>query len=573
MNDNRIQIEEIKSRLDIVDQISKYLKLKPAGKNHIGLCPFHTEKTPSFIVSPELQRYKCFGCGEAGDIFNFIQKIENIDFPEALEKLAKEAGIQLQKPQINSHIAKLYEINTLSARYYYLELSQNKKASEYIKTRGFDKKNIYKFGIGYAPGGNQLLSYIQNQGSKFNKKELVDSGLFNLKNNRLQAKFFDRIMFPIRSTSGKVIGFSGRILSKKDKRPKYINTPETPIYHKKENLFGQYESRKAIRKENLAIICEGQTDVISAHQASFENIVAPLGTALTLEQLKKLSKLTKNFLFIFDSDKAGQEAMQRALLLTSKIGFKAFGNSPDPYKDIDEMIQDNPEKFKTLTKKKTDLFSFLFSRKVENLNPSDYTDITTTLGWVKDILSQIPSKSLRSIYINSLSNIRFFDSAVIDDIKKEFLTLADYSGYTERDKEQENTKQISREEEMLALLLIQDDISIPDNFKLKFFTNKDIRNIISFIRKNRSVDKEELLKKDFKEYIEDAIFHFSEIDELDDMNKLYNLIKKDYYDQKERELKKKIAIAESRKDITESEKLLHEFLKLTEKRKDEIKDS
>jgi DNA primase len=574
MDDNRVQIEEIKNRLDIVDQISKYVELKPAGKNYAGLCPFHTEKTPSFMVSPELQRYKCFGCGESGDIFTFIQKIEGIDFPEALEKLAKEAGVKLQKRKINTHIAKLYEINKLAGRYYYKQLKESKVASKYIASRGFNKDSIYKFGIGYAPGGYKLLDYLQNQGEeKFNKKELLDSGLFTLKNGKLRAKFYKRIMFPIRSTSGKVIGFSGRVLSKDQKGPKYMNTPETPIYHKKENVFGQYESRKAIRKKDLVIFCEGQTDVISAHQAGFENIVAPLGTALTLEQLKKLSKLTKNFLFIFDSDEAGQKAMQRALILISKLELQAYAVSPDPYKDIDEMLQKDEAKFKNLIKNKIDLFSFLFNKKIEDLNPTEYADINSALKWVKETLFNVPSRSLRAIYIKSLQNTHFFDPIIVEDIKNELLNPPNKKVLKEQRDNKANVPYISRQEKMLSLLLIHDDISVPKNFDLKYFTDENIKEIIDFIRKKKSVTKKILLKENFKEYIEDAIFHFSDIDEKDDIDKLYNLIKKDYYDSKEKNLKKQIAIAEQSHDFKKSEKLLKQFLKLTEERKNEVKDS
>jgi DNA primase len=573
MDDNRIQIDEIKNRLDIVDQISKYLELKPAGKNYLGLCPFHTEKTPSFIVSPDIQRYKCFGCGESGDIFNFIQKIENVDFPEALEKLAKEAGVELKKTKVNSHIAKLYEINKLAARYYYKELKESKIATEYIKSRGFNKESVYQFGIGYATGGYQLLDYLQNQNEKFNKKELLDSGLFTFKNDKLRAKFFKRIMFPIRSTSGKVIGFSGRILPGDNKGPKYMNTPETSIYHKKDNVFGQYESRKAIRKEDLVIFCEGQTDVISAHQKGIENVVAPLGTALTSEQLEKLSKLTKNFLFIFDSDTAGQNAMQRALLLTSKLNLRAYGASPNPYKDIDEMLQEDEKQLRKLIKRKTDLFSFLLSTKIENRNPSDYNDITSTLNWVIEILSDIPSQSLRSIYINSLISSHFFEPAMIEDIKKQLLNKTNRKSIIGSSNSKKSRTYITRQEEMLALLLIHDDVSIPENFNLKYFTNKSIKEILKFIRSNKSITKKLLLEEDFKEYIEDAIFHFSEIDEKDDIDKLYNLIKKDYYDTKELEIKKQIAIAETRSNFKESETLLKNFLKLKEERKNETESS
>jgi DNA primase len=569
MDDNRIQIEEIKTRLDIVNEISKYVELKNAGKNYSGKCPFHNEKTPSFIVSPDIQRYKCFGCGESGDIFNFIQKIENIDFPEALEKLAKEAGVELKKPQVNNHISKIYEINKLTARYYFKQLKIDKEAYEYIKSRGFTDESIFKFGIGYASGGYGLLEELQSGKDKFNKKELLDSGLFTLKEGKLRTKFFKRIMFPIRSTSGKIVGFSGRILPTYDKGPKYMNTPETPIYHKKDNVFGQYESRKAIRKENLVIFCEGQTDVISAHQHGIENIVAPLGTALTEDQLKNLSKLTKNFLFIFDSDSAGQSAMQRAFILTSKLGVQAYAASPEPYKDIDEMLVADPKLLKELVKQKVDLFSFLFSKKVESLDPSDYSDITNTLNWTKELLAQVSDKSLRTTYVSVLQNRHFFDTGIVEDFKKELLGDTPKAVSQRKQKHSLGATNITRQEKLLSALLIQDSISVPSNYDLRYFTDDKVRSVLEHIKNTGTVTKEDLLQEEFREYIEDAIFNFSQVDDKDEIDTLYNLIKKDYYISREADLKKQIAVAEAQGNIAMSEKLLKEFLNLTKDSKDE----
>jgi len=242
MESSRDQIEEIKSRLDIVDVIGKYLPLKKAGKNYTAKCPFHTEKTPSFMVSPELQRYKCFGCGENGDIFTFVQKIENIDFPEALEKLAKEAGVTLTRQKANTFFERLEEINRKAAIYFYKQLKEPKniQALHYVKEeRGITDESIKNFGIGYAPGGLGLLDYIQKE-NKYSKSELLQSGLFVEKEGKLRSKFFKRIMFPIRSSTGKVIAFTGRVLPGNEFGPKYMNSPETPIYHKKDNLYGQY---------------------------------------------------------------------------------------------------------------------------------------------------------------------------------------------------------------------------------------------------------------------------------------------------------------------------------------------
>ena len=375
MDSSREQIEEIRNRLDIVDVVGKYVQLKQAGKNYSGKCPFHVEKTPSFIVSPELQRYKCFGCGETGDIFNFVQKIENIDFPETLEKLAKEAGVTLKKQVVNTLYERLEEINKKATIFFFKQLKDkgNVKVLEYVKGRGFTDESIKNFGIGYASGGIELLQFLQKD-IKYSKEELLASGLFVEKEGKLRGKFYKRVMFPIRSSSGRVIAFTGRVLPGNDYGPKYMNSPETPIYHKKDNLYGQYESRQEIRKKDLAIMCEGTTDVISAHQIGVKNIVAPLGTALTKEQLQKISKLTKNVLFLFDSDTAGQKALEKAFILSQDLSLNTYATNTLPYKDIDEMIKDSPKKFKSLVNKKIDAYTYLLTQFIKDKNLTKFSE-------------------------------------------------------------------------------------------------------------------------------------------------------------------------------------------------------
>jgi DNA primase len=311
MEDNRQQIEQIKDRVDIYNLISKYVKLAPKGKNFGGLCPFHQEKTPSFIVSPDIQQYKCFGCGKSGDIYTFLQEIENIDFPEALEKLAKDAGVTLVKRKPTNPIySKLEEMNKHAANYYYKQLKKDKQASKYIEERNISNEMIKTFGIGYATGIG-LKEELQSK-LKIDNQMLIKSGLFINKNGTIREKFVKRIMFPIRSYRGKVIGFSGRVLPGNDYGPKYLNSPKTPLFDKGTGVYGIFQSRQEIRKEDLCIFCEGQTDVISAHQNGFMNIVAPLGTAITQDQIKLVARITKNILFLFDSDDAGQKALERA---------------------------------------------------------------------------------------------------------------------------------------------------------------------------------------------------------------------------------------------------------------------
>ena len=565
MESSRDQIEEIRNRLDIVDIIGKYVQLKQAGKNYSGRCPFHTEKTPSFIVSPELQRYKCFGCGESGDIFNFIQKIENIDFPETLEKLAKEAGIILQKKIVNNHFQRLEEINAKAAIYFYRQLKEakNKAVLDYVNERGINNDSIKNFGVGYSPGGNGLLDFLQEK-SKYSKPELLESGLFVEKEGKLRNKFYKRVMFPIRSSSGKVIAFTGRVLPGNDFGPKYMNSPETPIYHKKDNLYGQYESRQQARKDDLIIMCEGTTDVISAHQIGVKNIVAPLGTALTKEQLEKISKLSKNFLFLFDSDSAGQKALERAFILSQELSLNTYANSTQPYKDVDEMIKDNPNSFKKLINKKIDAYTYLLTQFIKNKDLNNFEEYTQTVKWIESLLSHTKSRTNLLFYVKKTYNITKIEP---------FKNVSNKALLRNTPKcEEGDPKKLDKEALFLQSLLFQKNKNVMKNFEIKFFENDNIKNILSFILKNPSYNREDILKnfKDdsiIKGLIENSIFSFSKEDSnIEELEDLYSNIAREYFQAQERELSIKIASAEQTGKIKESERLFQEFQDLTKEK-------
>lgn len=556
------EVREIKDRLDIVDIVGKYVQLKQAGKNFTGLCPFHGEKTPSFVVSPELQRYKCFGCGETGDIFNFIQKIENIDFPESLEKLALQAGVTLEKREKNTQYERLEEINKQAAIYFYKALLANKSSLEYVKNRGYLDENIKKFGIGYAPGGQALLDYIQ-RGTKYSKQELLDSGLFTEKEGKIKGKFYKRIMFPIRSSSGKVIAFTGRVLPGDDFGPKYMNTPETPIFHKSNNFYGQYESRQAIRKENLVIVCEGTTDVISAHQSGIENIVAPLGTALTKQQLEKISKLTHNVLFLFDSDKAGQAALERAFLLAQEYKFNCFAANTLPYKDIDEMLKADPTLLKKLTKNKTEAYIYMLTESVKNKNLNNYEDYNKVTKWVESILKSVNDVNQYNFYVEKTQKIA--------GIKQERLNQSVEQQMSKFSPQFDNQNILSKEERYLQLILFRSELLIPSTHDIGIFQNKHIKQILKTIKEGIT-DREELIEKiedeELKQVVQNAIFSFAQTESTDkELNSIYKNIAKIHFEQKEKEINVKIAIAEEAGNFKESQRLLVEFQKLTEEKK------
>ncbi|MGI6423302.1 MAG: DNA primase [Candidatus Dojkabacteria bacterium] len=565
MDSNRDQIEEIRNRLDIVDVVGRYVQLKQAGKNFLGLCPFHTEKTASFVVSPELQRYKCFGCLASGDIFNFVQNIEHIDFPEALEKLAKEAGVVLKKRKENTIYTRLEEINKKAAIFFYKELLNplNKSALEYVQSRGITKESIKTFGIGYASDGKKLLSFVQKD-NKYSKDELINSGLFVLKEGKVRSKFYKRIMFPIRSSSGKVIAFTGRVLPSNDFGPKYMNSPETPIYHKKENVYGQYESRQEIRKQDLAIFCEGTTDVISTHQAGIKNIVAPLGTSLTKEQVEKISKLTKNILFIFDSDSAGQLALERAFLISQELGLTTFAANTLPYKDIDELVSKDSKKLKTLISKRVDTFTYLLISKLQNRDLNKLQEYTKVLSWIERMLKNERNKATFAFYVKRVREIAKID---VSNSSSSTTKL-----YTKKSHFKKSASSMPRTHIYTQLLLYLDEIKFPKYHVLKYFKGESVYEILRYIKNNPGITRTEILSHfqddQTKRLIENMIFSFSgtETDE-EELDSVYKNIVNDYFLKKEKDINMKISIAEAEGNQKESERLLRKYQTLTEEKR------
>ena len=330
--------EEIKDRLDIVEFIKGYIELRQSGKNFKALCPFHQEKTPSFMVSPERQIWHCFGCGEGGDVFKFLMKYENLEFYEALRVLAEKAGVELKKlsPADERQFGILYDANSAAAEFFENALKRSEKAKEYLVGRGLKGETAKDFAIGYAPnGGDELTVHLIGRG--FSIDDLVRAGLA-LKTERGQHidRFRGRIMFPIHNHFGKVIGFSGRILPELDtgKAGKYINSPDTPIFNKSRILYGFWQSKRPIHEEGQALLVEGQMDFLMTWQDGVKNVVATSGTALTRDHLIALRRLTNKLIIGFDIDEAGQMASERSIDLAGANDFTVYilplGEFDDP---------------------------------------------------------------------------------------------------------------------------------------------------------------------------------------------------------------------------------------------------
>ncbi|MDP4173403.1 MAG: DNA primase [Bacteroidota bacterium] len=347
MNIPERKVEEVRSSVDIVDIISEHVQLKKRGRNFIGICPFHQEKTPSFIVSSEKQIYHCFGCHAGGNVFKFLMDYESISFIEAVQEIARKSGIILETEETQRPSEKqseqeiLFDINTLAAKFFLNNLfnnSEGESARTYFSKRNIKPQTQRIFGLGYAlPGWDSFVNY-----AKMNRIDLEKTSLLGLTDKRDNGsgyydKFRDRVIFPIFSPNGRVIAFGGRVMQKSDKAAKYLNSPESPVYFKRKTLYGLYHSKEEIRKLDKAILVEGYIDLISLYQNGIKNVVASCGTALTEEQAQMLARYTKNIIVFYDADAAGIKASIRSIEILVKHGFEVKigelpqGEDPDSY--------------------------------------------------------------------------------------------------------------------------------------------------------------------------------------------------------------------------------------------------
>lgn len=341
-------IEEIRGVTDIVDVVGEYVQLKKRSSNFVGLCPFHNEKTPSFNVNPRLGIFKCFGCGEGGDVFSFVSRMESLSFPDAVRVLAEKAGIVLPEDEAPGEDASeseaIYHALRFSARFFHERLAKDANAQiarDYIKSRGFSKESIKKFGIGYAP--DEWDSLLREATDNHVSEEFLEkSGMIIPRKD--ESGFYDRyrhrLIFPIFSHVGKVVGFGGRILNPDD-QPKYINSPETKVYSKSHILYGLYHSKNAIRGKEEAILVEGYTDVVSLHQAGVEHVVASSGTALTKDQIRSLARYAKTIILLYDADSAGLRAALRGIDLILEEGLIPYAVRLPDGDDPDSFVQKN----------------------------------------------------------------------------------------------------------------------------------------------------------------------------------------------------------------------------------------
>lgn len=433
-------IDEVKQRIDIVDLIGRYVELRKAGTSYKGLCPFHSERTPSFMVFPDSGTWHCFGsCGIGGDIFSFIMRRENLEFREALELLARQAGVALEADQdpAQGQRSRLYEINEAAAAYFYEILQHHTGAGvgrAYLERRGINQETIANFRLGYAlEQWSGLRDFLLEKG--WSLDEQLAAGLVKRheERNSIYDAFRGRVMIPIRDRQSRVIGFGGRLLG--DGQPKYLNTAETPLFHKSQVIFGLDLARDAIRREDKVVIVEGYMDVIAAHQHGFANVVACMGTSLTSEQLQQLHRFTNNFVLALDADAAGQQATIRGLnqarqsllrvqkptvtptgqvRLTERLNANLSIVSMPAGLDPDDVIRRNPPDWQTLVAQAQPLVDFYFRFIAEQFDLTSAQGKGLAVAELAPLIAELDDDIERQHYIQQLSRVVQIDEVTID---------------------------------------------------------------------------------------------------------------------------------------------------------------
>src|SRR3989344_2395109 len=497
------QIEEIKQRIDIVEFIGGYIELKKSGRNFKALCPFHSEKSPSFVVSPDRQIWHCFGsCGIGGDVIEFLMKIDNLSFIEALRELADRVGIKLTDSAVSDEVGKkrerIYTVNNLAARYYSYILLNTQfglKALAYLENRGINVKIIEKFELGYAPSSwDSLIQFLTKK--KYTKYDLVEAGLVVSSGGRIYDRFRNRIIFPIKNVKNNVIGFSGRLLDSQEKMAKYINTPETAVYHKRESLYGIHLTRDSIRKANNAYIVEGEFDLITPYEVGIENVVAIKGSALTSEQLALLKRYTERITLALDTDEAGIEAIKRGIREAETFDFDIQVVQFSSGKDPDEAARHDPVVFKKDLLAAIPLYDFLFEitkKKYPEDSPFDKKKMGEEMV---QYFRQIKNPIIQAHYVKKLSTLLDVSSRSIEKLITSSKSRIKRQPFITKQKQNEDRRDmiqkyllsyVFQNKNWTKLVWVLGSIIKPEDFSIPSL-QKIIKNFYSFVEANKTQD-------------------------------------------------------------------------------------
>ncbi|WP_055668039.1 DNA primase [Desnuesiella massiliensis] len=573
-------IEKIKDENDIVDVISENIKLKRSGRNYLGLCPFHNEKSPSFSVSSDKQIYKCFGCGETGNVVTFIMKYRNLSYIESIKYLGERININVDlenKDPRKDRKSRLYEVSIESARYFFNNLQKQKYAKEYVVRRGISETTIRKFGLGFSLNSwDSLLKFLRIRGYK--EQDIFDAGLIIKKEKGgFYDRFRNRIIFPVFDYKGKVIGFGGRVLD--DSKPKYLNSPETLIFSKGTNLYGL---NFAIKNSNTRtfIIVEGYMDCISLHQYGITNVVASLGTALTVNQAKLLKRYADKVIISYDADLAGQMATIRGLEILKNTGFDVRVLTVPQGKDPDEYIRSNgKEAFINLIDKALPLIDYRLTRAKQGIDFNNGEMLIKYTKEVTEILKSLDSVE-KDVYIKKISeDTGVKEQALYDLLNNEINKISVNNGMI-KNEESYNVKlyvepaYLKSERSILKLMLSKEDSNlVSKNVNKDDFILDSHKKIYDLIIEYRDKVSEDIYKyiearcddvESSKEWI--SIIELELLDEEVDKQKLIkdylNNIKKYRLEESKKEIMQKIKEYETKGMIEESVKWAQRLIEL-----------
>lgn len=571
-------IEEIKSKLDIVDIIASYVPdLKKAGANYKACCPFHSEKTPSFTVNPSLQIFKCFGCGKAGDVIKFIEEIEHTDFSDALHMAAEKAGVELNLNQTGYNTKdkiekdKLLQANLLTAKYYNYIILQHplgKKGLEYAtKKRLIDIERIKEFMVGFAPNQtSNLKNFLVSKGYKI--PDLIKWGLLVERNGKVIDKFRDRLIQPIFSLKGEVIGFSGRYIGSIKEAPKYLNSPETSVYKKNEILYGLYQAKNLLKDKNFLIIVEGNIDILSSHRVGVGNIVAPLGTAFTINQAKLIKRFADTLYFCFDTDEAGLKALIRGMGIVEEIELKHKVIDITGFQDADELIKNNPSEWAIRIENAKQTMDYLVQKFTSDLDMGSAEGKSTFESRILPCLSLIKDEVLFNHYRKLIASfLEVSEDFVNSKIEKTKTHTIQKEEKIELDQVPQVLADINQDEKyMLELLIAVDKFKDLEFTEENFFS--DIKILFSLIRTHSEegfdVIKEKVpvsLQNIYDEIVMNGLDMSDKLSNLSDLiNKKAGDLRKKYHSKRRitlsRELKLNDANTEILKKLQEENNLI-----------------
>ncbi len=461
------QVEEIKRKTDIVAVVGAYVALKKIGRHHKGLCPFHSEKTPSFMVNEEMGLYKCFGCGAGGDVIKFLMEVEGIEFREALERLAEKVGVKLvsRRRDDDDERSKMLEVMELAARYYHWLLTEGNAgavAREYLKGRNINDKLIETFNLGFSmPSWDSLVNYlIKKKGYKEDLLEKV--GLVSRKQNGagVYDKFRGRLMFPLQDAGGKVVGFTGRVLPAlaKEDEPKYMNSPETALYHKSRMLYGFFQAKKAIREKKRVILVEGQMDCISSYAAGITETVAVGGTALTEDQIEILARLADKIYLSMDADEAGSAAIKRSVELAEKRGLSIKVVQIVGGKDPDEIARKSPEKWRELVENSVDVYEFVMNGAFKKYDVNKMDGVKKITEEVVPFLAKIENGIVREVWAKRLAEkIGVATKGVMGEVEKKMAGKQEASKVEVKENEAADNKQVKLSRRLIGQLILRQE--------------------------------------------------------------------------------------------------------------------